>query len=123
MNINKTEPKNTKAPKLPGRTIHLRHLIIGSSLVLSACDSADEFEIAQPEPNQHASADEVTTASASERSYEDGLDPDCVQVLASIIMRVDLCLSRSCTRVALSATQVASSTSDRPPATAGSRRA
>jgi hypothetical protein len=71
---------------------HLRHLIIGSSLVLSACEVEDELELEQPElgqPTQHGSIDEVAAGNEAELRIMEGLDADCVDIQAPIITRID----------------------------------
>ena len=59
----------------------LRTLIIGSSLVLAACDPGDEIDLEQDEQAEASSEEEFRTL--------DGLDPDCVDVNAPIIVRID----------------------------------
>jgi hypothetical protein len=71
---------------------HLRHLIIGFSLVSSACDVEEDFELEQPElgqPTEHNSIDEVATASQGELRLMEGLDADCIDVRGPIITRID----------------------------------
>jgi hypothetical protein len=70
----------------------LRHLIIGSSLVLGACDLEDEYEIEQPEleqPTEHESIDEVEAPNTAEPRLLAGFDQDCVDVNAPVIVRID----------------------------------
>jgi hypothetical protein len=72
---------------------HLRYLIIGSSLVLSACEFEDEFEIEQAEldqPTEHESQDEIDSGTEAQLRYVPGLDPDCAHVRAPIIARTTL---------------------------------
>jgi hypothetical protein len=71
---------------------HLRQLIIGSSLVLGACDPGDELDLEQEEqdqPTEHDAVDELASSSEAELRLIDGLDPDCVDVNGPIIMRID----------------------------------
>lgn len=70
----------------------LRYVIIGSSLVLGACDHEEEFEIDQPElgqPTGHDSIDEVAANPSGELRIAPGLDADCVRVQGPIIARID----------------------------------
>ncbi|HVI02127.1 MAG TPA: hypothetical protein VM869_25615 [Enhygromyxa sp.] len=71
---------------------HLRHLIIGSSLVLGACELEAETELEQPalgQPTEHDAVDEIASSSEAELRLIDGLDPDCVDVNGPIIVRID----------------------------------
>lgn len=73
----------------------LRHVVIGFSLVLGACQLEDELEQeleVEPDPSQptqHGSMDEIASASEGELRLQAGLDPDCVDVKAPIIARID----------------------------------
>lgn len=74
---------------------HLRHLVIGSCLLLGACDVESDFEsepseLDQPTPIGTGIADEVSTGTTGELRSIAGLDPSCVDVRAPIIMRVAL---------------------------------
>lgn len=75
---------------------HLRYLIIGSSLVLGACEFEDEFEIEQeaeqeveqPElgqPTEHESPDEIDSGTEAQLRSLGGLDLDCASLRAPII--------------------------------------
>jgi hypothetical protein len=69
---------------------HFHYLIIGSSLVLGACELEDDFEIAQPElgqPTEHESQDEIESGTEAQLRSVPGLDPDCAHVRAPIIAR------------------------------------
>lgn len=72
----------------------LRPLIIGSSLVLGACESERDLDLdldqpALDQPTAHGSIDEVGAASEAGFRALEGLDVDCVDVKAPIIVRID----------------------------------
>jgi hypothetical protein len=74
----------------------LRYVIIGSSLVLGACDHEEEFELDQGElgqPTDHQSVDEVAASPSGELRAVAGLDLDCVYVEAPIIARINPALT------------------------------
>jgi hypothetical protein len=70
--------------------IHLRYLLIGSSLVLGACEFEDDLELEQPEagqPTEHETPDEIDSGNEAELRTVVGLDPQCASVHAPIIAR------------------------------------
>jgi hypothetical protein len=74
----------------------LRYLIIGTSLVLGACElEADELELEQLEqpelgqPTAAGAVDDVGVAPSGDLRSLAGVDQDCVDVNGPIIMRID----------------------------------
>lgn len=70
----------------------LRYLVIGSSLLLGACDVEDEYideESELGEPTPHGSMDEIQSGTEAEPRTMAGVDIECAREVAPVIMRID----------------------------------